>query len=236
MPPIVVITSNRTRDVHDALKRRCLYHWVEHPDFEREVAIVAPAGPRGRCRRWPARWRPRSRQLREHRALQAARGGRDDRLGRGPGRPRARPSSTSATVDAHPRHRPQVPGGPGAGARRRPRRPGRGRAPRRMTAGARAAGRPGPTQTADRPDRWPSRSPGCCAAPAWPCRSASVDHSSPRPWRWSASTDRTGVYWAGRATLVRRPEDIATYDRVFAVVLARPAPTVAGAGRRPRRR
>jgi MoxR-like ATPase len=40
-PPLVVITSNRTRDVHDALKRRCLYHWVEHPSFEREVAIVA---------------------------------------------------------------------------------------------------------------------------------------------------------------------------------------------------
>ncbi len=39
-PPLVVLTSNRTRDVHDALKRRCLYHWVEHPDFEREVAIV----------------------------------------------------------------------------------------------------------------------------------------------------------------------------------------------------
>jgi len=39
-PPVVVITSNRTRDVHDALKRRCLYHWVEHPDFEREVRIV----------------------------------------------------------------------------------------------------------------------------------------------------------------------------------------------------
>ncbi len=39
-PPIVVLTSNRTRDVHDALKRRCLYHWVEHPDFEREVKIV----------------------------------------------------------------------------------------------------------------------------------------------------------------------------------------------------
>jgi MoxR-like ATPase len=39
-PPIVVLTSNRTRDVHDALKRRCLNHWVEHPNFEREVAIV----------------------------------------------------------------------------------------------------------------------------------------------------------------------------------------------------
>ncbi|HWH28529.1 MAG TPA: MoxR family ATPase [Mycobacteriales bacterium] len=40
VPPVVVVTSNRTREVHDALKRRCLYHWVEHPDLEREVAIV----------------------------------------------------------------------------------------------------------------------------------------------------------------------------------------------------
>ena len=40
-PPVVVLTSNRTRDVHDALKRRSLYHWVEHPDFAREVAILA---------------------------------------------------------------------------------------------------------------------------------------------------------------------------------------------------
>jgi MoxR-like ATPase len=45
VPPVVVITSNRTRDVHDALRRRCLYHWVEHPDFEREVAIVRLRAP-----------------------------------------------------------------------------------------------------------------------------------------------------------------------------------------------
>ena len=44
-PPVVVLTSNRTRDVHDALKRRCLYHWVEHPDFEREVEIVKLRAP-----------------------------------------------------------------------------------------------------------------------------------------------------------------------------------------------
>jgi MoxR-like ATPase len=44
-PPLVILTSNRTRDVHDALKRRCLYHWVEHPDFEREVAIVRLRAP-----------------------------------------------------------------------------------------------------------------------------------------------------------------------------------------------
>lgn len=39
-PPVVVVTSNRTREVHDALKRRCLYHWVEHPDPDREVQIL----------------------------------------------------------------------------------------------------------------------------------------------------------------------------------------------------
>jgi MoxR-like ATPase len=39
-PPLTVLTSNRTREVHDALKRRCLYHWVEHPDVDREVAIL----------------------------------------------------------------------------------------------------------------------------------------------------------------------------------------------------
>jgi MoxR-like ATPase len=39
-PPVVVVTSNRTREVHDALKRRCLYHWLEHPAFDREVAII----------------------------------------------------------------------------------------------------------------------------------------------------------------------------------------------------
>jgi MoxR-like ATPase len=44
-PPVAVITSNRTRDVHDALKRRCLYHWVEHPTVERELAIVRTRVP-----------------------------------------------------------------------------------------------------------------------------------------------------------------------------------------------
>ncbi len=44
-PPIVIVTSNRTRDVHDALKRRCLYHWVEHPDQEREVGIITMRAP-----------------------------------------------------------------------------------------------------------------------------------------------------------------------------------------------
>jgi MoxR-like ATPase len=44
-PPVVVLTSNRTREVHDALKRRCLYHWIDHPGLEREVAIVRSRAP-----------------------------------------------------------------------------------------------------------------------------------------------------------------------------------------------
>lgn len=45
-PPIVIITSNRTREVHDALKRRCLYHWVGYPDARREVTIIRAKRPR----------------------------------------------------------------------------------------------------------------------------------------------------------------------------------------------
>jgi MoxR-like ATPase len=44
-PPVVVVTSNRTRELHDALKRRCLYHWIDHPALEREVQIVRARAP-----------------------------------------------------------------------------------------------------------------------------------------------------------------------------------------------
>ena len=44
-PPAVIITSNRTRELHDALKRRCLYHWIEHPTLQREVEIIQARAP-----------------------------------------------------------------------------------------------------------------------------------------------------------------------------------------------
>ena len=44
-PPVVVVTSNRTRELHDALKRRCLYHWIDHPSLEREIEIVRARAP-----------------------------------------------------------------------------------------------------------------------------------------------------------------------------------------------
>ena len=62
-PPVVVLTSNRTRELHDALKRRCLYHWIEHPGLDRELAdrphprargLRGPRPSGGRCRAGPA--------------------------------------------------------------------------------------------------------------------------------------------------------------------------------------
>ena len=44
-PPVVILTSNRTREVHDALKRRCLYHWVEYPSYQRELSILQTRAP-----------------------------------------------------------------------------------------------------------------------------------------------------------------------------------------------
>src|SRR5258705_9407994 len=44
-PPAVIVTSNRTRELHDALKRRCLYHWIDHPTLEREVEIIGLRAP-----------------------------------------------------------------------------------------------------------------------------------------------------------------------------------------------
>ena len=62
VPPITVLTSNRTRDVHDALKRRCLYHWIAHPDFERELAIVRVRARPMSPKRLRAMSRPRSKR------------------------------------------------------------------------------------------------------------------------------------------------------------------------------
>ena len=99
VPPVVVLTSNRTRDVHDALKRRCLYHWIAHPDFERELAIVrlrAPEVPERLAREVAGRGRGAARA----RALQAAGCRRDDRLGRSRSRRSARARLDEQSVDA----------------------------------------------------------------------------------------------------------------------------------------
>ena len=121
VPPLVVLTSNRTREVHDALKRRCLYHWVAHPSFEREVQIVRRHIP------------DVSEQL--ARDVAAVVGGlREADL--------LKPPGVAETIDwtqalhvlgqraprrrargGHPRRRGEVPRGPGAGSPRDPPRP-----------------------------------------------------------------------------------------------------------------
>jgi MoxR-like ATPase len=50
VPPVVVLTSNRTREVHDALKRRCLYHWIDYPTFDKELAIIRARLPEAPAR------------------------------------------------------------------------------------------------------------------------------------------------------------------------------------------
>ena len=117
--PIVVLTSNRTRELHDALKRRCLYHWIDYPTPERERAIVRarlPHVPDAIAARVVSR---RGQAARRGRPVQAARGGGDDRLGAGAagvGR-RGRPGR-------HARHRAE--GARGHPARARARGPGGG--------------------------------------------------------------------------------------------------------------
>ena len=59
-PPIVVLTSNRTRELHDALKRRCLYHWIDHPGLARELEIVRTRLPEVSAPRSPSRSSPSS--------------------------------------------------------------------------------------------------------------------------------------------------------------------------------
>jgi MoxR-like ATPase len=49
-PPLVILTSNRTRDVHDALKRRCLYQWIDYPSFDKELAIIERRAPQASAR------------------------------------------------------------------------------------------------------------------------------------------------------------------------------------------
>ena len=63
-PPAVIVTSNRTRELHDALKRRCLYHWIDHPDLDREIEIVRARAPHV-ARRSRATWPSAVLRLRE---------------------------------------------------------------------------------------------------------------------------------------------------------------------------
>ena len=157
-PPLVVLTSNRTREVHDALKRRCLYHWLQHPDFDREVAILRRRLPQvtEQLAREVAR---ATAKLRTLDLLKPPGHRRVDGLGDGAAhprrpRPRPRPRGPHARRGAQvPRgHRPGARPGPGSALRwlrrdgppRRPRpAPGRRRHGAGLRPDAAARGRDG---------------------------------------------------------------------------------------------
>ena len=125
-PPIVVITSNRTREIHDAIKRRCLYHWVDYPDARTELAIVRRKCPRA-AESLAREVVAFTQALRTPRPVQGA--GRRGNAGLGRGAGRARPHrARSGDGRRHDRRAAQVPGrrrrdhAGGRGAPGRPRR------------------------------------------------------------------------------------------------------------------
>ena len=80
-PPIVIITTNRTREIHDALKRRCLYHWVDYPNAERELEILRRKVPEVSQAAVSARWSPSFRRIRQEDLFKAPGVAETHRLG-----------------------------------------------------------------------------------------------------------------------------------------------------------
>ena len=214
-PPLVVLTSNRTRDVHDALKRRCLYHWVEHPTFEREVAIVrlrlpevgaiSPARSPERSRRCASCNLYKPPGVAETIDWATALG----RLGVEQLDEQAVEATLGTVLKYREDHeRVEQHGSPTSSSRPSTRIADDATA---LTSGSWSP-RPDP------PRRGGSRSPsaGCCAASGSACRSARCV-SFAEALGIVGLDSRDDVYWAARATLVRRPEDLEPFDRAFAV-------------------
>ena len=221
-PPVVILTSNRTRDVHDALKRRCLYHWIDHPDFERELAIVRLQGA--------ARSAKSSRAGRRRPSRCCATSSCTSR----PGSPRR---STGRSALAAPRSQPHLDEHAVVATlgtilkyredQDRVREHGVAEIVTGRGADGERAARAHPAHVR------PRRSDGCCRrSPAGRVRPHAARGRSRRPGRcdrarsrrvsrrsaWSGQSRSTGP---ARATLVRRPEDVASLRPAFACVLAR---------------
>ena len=136
-PPIVIITSNRTREIHDALKRRCFYYWVDYPDAERELRDPEAQGAR-RGGAAVARGRRLRAEAAHDGSVQAARHRRDDRLDRGADAAR-RAGADAGGDQRHARRAAQIPGRHRPDPRQRgraPARPGQGRSSPRREADA----------------------------------------------------------------------------------------------------
>ena len=239
-PPIVVLTSNRTRDLHDALKRRCLYHWIDYPAPRARGRDRAPPGARRRRGAGRRRSPPRSRGCARSDAAEAARDRRGDRLGGGARACSASSASTPTRVDRtlgsvlKYREDQEVVRAAGLwrGAVAEPgARAGlRGRDGAARPARARGRARPAPAR--GRP------------AGRRPERAAEL---RPRARRWCRPMARRRLYWTARAVFVSDRAQVAGVRRRLRRGLRRPAPvgarptpeparTAAAAGRRRARR
>ena len=117
-PPAIVLTSNRTRDLHDAVKRRCLYHWIEYPSAQREVEIIRRR-VQGASATLAVQVADAVSRMREERRAEAAGDRRGDRLA-GRARPARYRGARCRRDRPHARRGVEVRRGPGARARRRP--------------------------------------------------------------------------------------------------------------------
>ena len=195
-PPVVVLTSNRTRELHDALKRRCLYHWIDHPGLAARGRDRPLPGARGVGRAGPPGGRGRAAAAGPRRPGQAARRGRDARLGPG---------------DQPPRHCRARPGHRGRDAR------GAGEVPR-----GRREGQARPRPDAAHMNATAVRGGDeILLAFTRALRAAGVPVTHDRAQGFLAAAallgvgDQRATWVAGRSTLCAGPDDLARYDAVF---------------------
>ena len=211
-PPAVVLTSNRTRDLHDALKRRCLYHWIDYPPPEREVGDRAPAraghgaGARG------GRGRRRSRRLRAADVQKPPGIAEAHRLGRGARAARRRAAGRGGG-GADARLGAEVPRGPGAGARARARAAGGWRRDERARRSpARCARRAARRGCAGRALR--ARRAARDAGPVGRLRCAPCARADA-----AGRTARRARTGRRRVSVVTAREQVAAFDAVFGAVV-----------------
>ena len=219
-PPRVILTSNRTREVHDALKRRCLYHWIDYPTAQKEYEIVlarVPAAPEQLAREVVAFVH----RLREADLTKVPGHRRDARLGRGAARagcPRAR--ARARRRDA--RRRPQVRGGHPPGPRRRdPPLSRRGRRRRLTGRGTTTVTDPAIVRSPFGPEIDGRRLLGEAVGFGRSLRAAhlAIDLGAAVDFARALTlvdiADREQVKAAGAAVFVRRRDDRAVYDAAF---------------------
>ncbi len=204
-PPVVVITSNRTRELHDALKRRCLYHWIDYPDYEKELRIVTGKVPDAPAR-LAAQVTAFVQELRTVELYKSA--GVSETL------------DWIAALVAIDRTELDV-GHDRAHAGRAAEEPGRHQ--QRCAATARPTCSPACRLAAgERPSREPAAfRRGAAGAGIWTCRPRPCS-TSPRPCRHVDIGRRADFYFTLRALLVHRQPDLGIFDEAFRMFWRRP--------------